>query len=120
MTSIINNNANISDFQNNTIDQSEDQCISIVEKDGWALSFVHAKTLKICMAAVKNNGLTILNIEEPTEELCIAAVQQNGMALKMISAKNQTLDIVIAAVRQNRNAIRYVIPRFINDLVINL
>ena len=98
---------------------SEKEYMSIVEKDGCALSSIDVRTPEICMAAIKNAGLSIFNIKDPTPELCMAAVKQNGMALRMISPKYHTLEISIVAVKQNRDAIRYVHPRFVKDCFIS-
>lgn len=99
----------------NKMYSTEQEYMSIVEEDGWALSSIEVKTPNICMSAIKNSGLSIINIRDPTPELCMAAVQQNGMALRMISTEYQTLEIAIAAVKNNKEAITYVLPRYFLD-----
>ena len=54
------------------------------------------------------------NLEKPF----IEAVQYNGLALEFIEAENQTYNICLAAVRQNRNASKFILILNISSKII--
>ena len=56
--------------------------------------------------------------KEQTVELCLAAVQQNGLALQYI--KEQTLELCLAAVKQNNHALKLVWDEFYADIEASL
>lgn len=70
---------------------------------------------EMCMAVVKHDGWDIRYIKDQTPELCLEAVKQDGRILQMIQAKNHTLEISLAAIKQNRNAFRYVISKYMKE-----
>lgn len=87
-------------------DQTEEQCITAVQRDGMELSRVKNQTEKICMAAVQQNYQALCYVRNQTDEICIAAIRQNYRALQYVH--NQTDEMCKIATRQNYAALCHV------------
>jgi hypothetical protein len=61
---------------------------------------------KNCMIAIQQDPYSIRYIDIPTIEQILTAVKLNGYVLDII--KNQTIDICIVALRNQRAAVKYV------------
>jgi len=88
----------------------------VIQNNGLQIrNFSH--TPQRCLSAVKNNGLALLYIQDldRSDELCEQAVKQNGMALKYV--ENQTLELYLYAIKQNPNAVKFIIDKNIKDVM---
>ena len=84
-------------------------------KDPKHPSYVSASN-KVNIAPLTNKKhLSILD-QEQTKENCLEAVTQNGMLLKYVEIKNKTLDICMAAIRNDKDALEYVPDGPIKDV----
>ena len=64
------------------------------------------QTVEQCLASVRRDGMTLEWVDRQTYEICLAAVTQNGLALQFV--EQQTAAISEAAVAQNLEALLYV------------
>ena len=58
------------------------------------------------LVMIKQDGLALQHVKNQTKDIIVAAVQQDGMALEFV--KEQPPEIGLVAVRQNGKALKYV------------
>lgn len=58
--------------------------------------------------AVCHEPRLLERVAKPTYEICLLAAQRDGLALQFVPAKHQTTELVMRALRENREAIQYV------------
>ena len=58
--------------------------------------------------ALNNEPRLLERVAKPTYEICLMAAQRDGLALQFVLAKYQTTELVMRALSENREAIRYV------------
>jgi hypothetical protein len=94
--------------------------MAAVEKNGFALWYVHEQTPEVCMAAVKGEGeASVLGlVHEQTPEICMVAVRQDGEALEYVRAR--TPEICTEAVKQNARALQFVLVRELDAIPLAL
>jgi hypothetical protein len=85
---------------------SEQEQLTAVNQDGYAIQFIKNPSEAVQLAAVKQYGYAIRYIKNPSEAVQLAAVNQDGNAIKYI--KNPSEQLQLAAVKQNGVAIQYI------------
>jgi hypothetical protein len=92
-------------------------CLIAVRDNGYDLQHVNKefKTHDVCMAAVQRFGWAIEFVENKTAEICEAAINQSGLALECLDATLQTFKLCESAVKQNPDALKYIINSSIRD-----
>lgn len=57
--------------------QTSENCLRAVRRDGYNLQYIKDQTPEICMAAVKKEGRALQYVREQTPEMCLAAVKRD-------------------------------------------
>ena len=88
------------------INQTEEQCLEAVSRNGLTLYYVKNKTPKICLAAVKQNPNALNFVNDQTKEICEEAVKRNGFCIQYV--KKKTPELYMLAVKQQGASIRFI------------
>jgi hypothetical protein len=89
---------------------SKDIIFKAIKKNPFALEHVYLKwsgNKALALEAVKQDGYLLKHVKSQTLEICMAAVQKNGNALKYVKHIYRTPEICNEAVKQNPKAIKY-------------
>jgi hypothetical protein len=68
--------------------QTVEQCLASVRRDGMTLEWVDAQTFEICLAAVTQNGLALQFVEHQTAAIC--EVSELTPTVCLIACKQDT------------------------------
>jgi len=90
-----------------------------IKEDPYALEYVpeEYQIESVCYKALKKYHWVFKHIKNPTHKMRVFAVKKDGLNLKFIDSKDQTEEIVWRAIDEDKNAIKFVAPRYVTELL---
>lgn len=107
--------------------QTSDICIDAITQNPMALKFVLiTKTSQMKFLAIEQHelalqhGLALQHVFNKSNKIILTAVKQNGLALQYVpNIQDQTLEICMAAVNQNKFSINYIIDPILRKKILS-